>query len=82
MGERSRRAHNLKPCVPMKRHPSTMFVVSLLTPLRAEISPCEIFPTSPATIFLEKKSVVRIIQVEIETRNKQNKGGGAGCRTK
>jgi exosortase/archaeosortase family protein len=30
----------------------------------AQINPCEIFPTSPATIFLERKPTARIIQVE------------------
>jgi len=48
-----------------------------LHPLRSAREPCEIFPTSPVTIFLERKASVRIIQVEIETRNKHNIGGGA-----
>lgn len=42
----------------------------------------EIFPTSPAKTFLERKPSMRIIQVEIEMRNKHNIGGGAGCLTK
>jgi hypothetical protein len=48
-------------------------------PLSVKITPCEIFPTFPAIIFLERKPLGRIIQVEIETRKKQNIGGGAEC---